>query len=163
MQVFSPGQVLTASDVMKWLQPRAAFKTANETINSDSTLSTDTDIQGIAVDANSMYRIDMFLDIESGTVPDFKFDLTLPASTVLRAICAVMGAADNGTRYTEADIQAVSCSGGTGGGSDRFTMSGYLYTAGTAGNVALRWAQNTLDAGGTTLKKGSHITLTKFG
>jgi hypothetical protein len=54
---------------------------------------------------------------------------------------------------------------GAGGGAtvEAVLMKGNLNTSGTAGNLQFRWAQNTSNAGATTVRAQSYLSLQRIG
>jgi len=155
------GEVLTADHVNQFLAPRAKIKTTTTTRVSTTTLADDPELAGLAVEANARYRLDLYLDVESGTVPDIKIQLTGPAGFDYRAVIW-NGGFSAAANFTSPTVLTLACSGGTGGNSDRMVGAGWLTTGGTAGSITLQWAQSVSDPGNTALKNGSQLMLTRI-
>jgi len=134
-----------------------ASKTAKEEINSDATLTDDSDLQ-IEVDAGAQYSIEALIRWDAHTAADFKFSFSGPTgATVLYGYDLDDGA---GTVYTSAQSVVLQ---GAGYGSTRFLkISGLAFTsATTAGTVAFQWAQGTSYGGTTTVYRGSWLKMAK--
>lgn len=143
-------------------------KTANESVTNSVALQTDDDLF-IAVAANTKYMLDSFF-IYSGAAPGsggFKCDWSIPAGATLDwASYGVLGHS-SGT-VTDYDVPWLSASTtrdhGTNGAGNEMTLQpkGLLTVAGTAGTIALRWAQATANATSTILHANSYFRLMKL-
>lgn len=124
----------------------------------------------LPLQANARYVLDGFLIWDSGTTADIKFDWVGPAGfTVGR--WAVNSIDTTSTTLTGAGNVGQSGTAATaiprGGVGIGTFVSGLLFglvtTAGTAGNLQLRWAQNALEAVNTRIKTESWIRLFRVG
>jgi len=131
-----------------------AMKAADQTVTSSEVLINDDDLF-IALNANKTYYYRMFLALLcASSTPDLKDQMVAPA-----------GATGNfnesqGTSNSQLiDLAIVQFQGHTGSPTAERSQSfeGYIFTAGTAGNLQLTWAQNTSNANGMTLKQGSTL------
>lgn len=138
-----------------WLD---VFKSADETITNDATLSDDGELL-FAVESNSHYAYQMFLQFHSAATPDLQYRFTVPTGTV--------GFTNEGqwNAQNEANTNPITQTYTiTTDNTDEMIMQvGYIDTSGTSGNVILQWAQAISDAGATTLYKGSYIMYKKIG
>jgi hypothetical protein len=138
--------------------PMVVRKTADETISASTTFQDDNELS-IAVEASSTYWCHLHLQTSSGTTPDFKYQFSKPSGATTPAWNAVY--------FTAAAALTASISGDaltTGGFGADFPVEawGFLVTSSTAGQFTLQWAQNTSDAGSTTVRAGSALELTKI-
>lgn len=143
-------------------------KTADESVVSSVTLQTDDDLFK-AVVANTKYMLDCFF-IYSGAAAGtggFKCDWTVPVGATLDwASYGVLGHS-SGT-LTDYDVPLLAASTtrshGTNGVGNEMTLQprGLLTVSGTAGTLALRWAQATSSATATILHTNSYFRLIKL-
>jgi hypothetical protein len=175
LAVGSNGQVLTANSAatngVEWANAGGGDsyirKTADETVTSSTTLQND-DHLVFAVDANSVYSIEMVLIVSAGnTTADYKFAWTFPSGTTMfwgmvseggtmwQAGNHLTGPAALGTEATT--ITASSDNIITGK-----LFKGVVIVSSTAGNMQLQWAQNTSDGSGSVVKTNSHIRYRKI-
>lgn len=158
------GSVL--SPLITEVRPLGAFKTANETVTSSTTLQNDDELF-VSVSASTYYKFTALLLWTSGGTPDFKFALSMPASATARgAIANWSNAGAAGSllvnSFTLTDTTAVSISGAgtTFSSQGQHTLvHGYILTSVTAGTVYIQWAQNTSDASNTVVYAGSWLQL----
>jgi len=136
----------------------AARKAADEAITSDDTLSDDGDLV-LAVAASTAYIVEGMILVTSSTGTDIKIAFTVPASTVLD-IATVYHAGGAGTD----DVFRHSVSGtprtlqtSAITDFDFLQVSGSILVAGSAGNFAFQWAQNTSSPAATTARRGSWL------
>lgn len=141
------------------------YKSADTTRNSAGTGTTLTADPHLSVEvaASAAYLVTARLAVDADAVPDFKWDFTGPPGATLNDYTYLAwGAAnlhDYGTLPTLGTVGAA-----IGDGNVRPVMlDGTLLTAGTAGSLTLRWAQNTSSANNTILKAGSFLHLVRIG
>ena len=142
-----------------------AGKTADETLSNSTTLQNDDDLL-IALDANSYYAVECYLEYTTaitGTIAGIK------AAFVLTG----MGGLFTGYRVIAADTVPVPILRVAGTAADPFTASynfatgdvvvitGSISTAG-AGTLQLQWAQNVLSANSLTVGKRSYLRVLKL-
>jgi hypothetical protein len=160
--VWVPGQVLTASDVNTWLAPQGVVKPASQNVISSTVLVNDTDLV-LPVAANASYIFDCFLDFTSVSGADLKVSWAVPsgASLLYQALHNEGGATGlNNSQLIYADSNTLFCAG-NGATQVAAGLNGSLITTGTAGNLQLRWAQNTSTASNTTIRVQSYLMLVR--
>ena len=135
------------------------IKASDETVNNSNVLQNDNDILQ-AVAANEKWAFDIFLDVETSTVADFKCAFTVPTS----AAGTVWIVFDTDT----AANLATTNTPGTGFSrtiTDTFTfianvftmvrITGVLRNSSNAGTLQFQWAQNTAEVSNTIVHAGS--------
>jgi len=135
-------------------------KTADQTKNSNTTLAADTALQ-FPMLANTKYAFRGRVHYGTPGGADIKFRHTGPASPSfvhIKRHSLAPGATAFGniaidTAYSSADIVITEVSGTEG----YFEFDGVVHNGANAGTFAIQWAQNTSDAGGTTVRAGSFI------
>lgn len=134
------------------------YKTADETIQSDTTLSNDSQLF-LGVEANASYVFDSVIFFNTGGTPDYKGQWSAPSGATLTFQC---------TGYSISDVLGVfwnsvgSLQTIAGNGTPRaHSMSGTLIVGSTAGTLRWQWAQNTSTASNTSTLIGSYIRLVK--
>jgi hypothetical protein len=148
-------------------QPRLIYKTAGESLTANNTMQDD-DHLFFSVETVSRYRYRGMLWIATGsTTPDIKFTLSGPTSSLLSW---TISGADNAT--SAVDFGAFDAVSGTvttnikerptsSGGPFGYTLEGVITTAGTAGNLRLRWAEITA-SNTTTISANSFLEVWKY-
>lgn len=155
--------MLTASDVNVFLAALSGVKSANQVISSQTTLVSDADMR-FAVAANSLYEFHVFLRYSSPTGADWKSSFTVPASASAHFARYGWNLSGNFVGGDEfADGSTVTSQGQGAGTVQTANFFGYAVTAGTAGNLIFQWAQNTSNAGNTTLYANSYLTGRRIG
>lgn len=168
LAVGTNGQVLTADSGettgAKWATPSSSalnivYKSADEIVNNSAALQDDNHLF-YAMGANEEVEFEINGWFDSGTTPDIKHAVVVPAGAVL--YWSATGFDVSGTAYNDALVQTTSGTagnqGGTGVGTLRhFRIKGYARTTGTSGNLQLQWAQNTANATDTTMHRGSSL------
>lgn len=147
---------LRLDDVLATL-PEYLVKGSDETVNNSNTYQNDDDLV-LAVGANEIYEMIIFIFYNSGATPDFKRQWTVPTGGALKGTThdkiGQIGA--NGTPLVVQDGSYAY--NYTGTGADALIMEWYVYIGGgNAGNVQLQWAQAVADASDTKVLKGSCI------
>jgi len=129
-------------------------KSVDETIDTSTTFQDDDELF-VALTANLNYAWQLWLFVTSGAVPDIKTAWTLPAGATGQHSSANWGSSGGSAtaNMTASDPLA------TGGGVQWVPFTGRVIMAGTAGNMQLQWAQNTSDAGDTTVLAGSVLVV----
>lgn len=136
VKTFSTGVVLSAGVN----STRSAIKAGATSRNTTATAAADPDLV-VAVEANSRYDVTCIVGWTNGG-GGMRFDFTGPSgATMLWVDNDGSVAATIGTDLT------FNVTVGT-------TLKGTLITAGSSGNLTLRWAQNTSNAADTTLLAG---------
>lgn len=138
-----------------------ANKTSTQNVNNSTTFTNDTEIVVAGV-ANAVYDCFLHIIYNSSTVADFKTQLSLPAGATAAnwSYRAEPGATLlTGIAGASAGIQ----SGSFGTGADEvLDMWGLVIMSGTAGNIQLQWAQNTLEVSNTAVKAGSYLRMNRI-
>lgn len=142
----------------------AVGKVASPARASTTTLTADTELV-VPLSRLRFYSLRGVLVYTSPTTADFKFDFTGPSGAVgeisgrglSTAVTTAVGDLDAGVVTLGGSAMT---SGGAGTGTKvALDVMGHLNTGETAGDLTLRWAQNTSDVGNTTLYGGSHLIL----
>jgi hypothetical protein len=158
-KTFVDGAVLQAdADVDRFfIQQTHVIKSADESVTSSTTLQND-DQLAVPLLASSHYWIEAFLIYSAATASDLSLAISVPTGAALYwSHGGLRGGAtssvDNISR-TFVDETGTGWIGGTGG--DAVVMGeGHVTTGVTAGNLQIRWAQNTSGATATIVKAGS--------
>lgn len=138
----------------------SAFKTANQIVNNSVTLVNDTHLV-VNVVANATYIVQGFINYNSPTAADFKWNWTYPASTTFSYYFPGPGTAATAPETAPLMTSTSTATGARGGtgGSIGVPVAGLLITSGTAGQFRFQWAQNTATVGDSTVYAGSFIQL----
>lgn len=149
-----------------------AYKASNETVTASTTYQADNDLT-VAVRANTIYTVEFFGIATGEDAGDFKFRFTYPTSAALSGgTLAMFASIGGGTDFAGSGYWRAYTNDSSSPSSDLFAgipdtnstsilYKGLLVVAGTAGNLALEWAQNVSDATGTTLQIGSYLRLVR--
>ena len=133
-------------------------KLETETRNSTATVADDAELS-IAVEASKLYLMRGFIVFSTATVPDFKFEIDGPASPTSVTVHGhynPVGSPTDTSFLDNAFNTSYSVLGSsTGEGVIHFDVR--LDNGSNAGEVTLQWAQNTSDAGDTSVLAGSYI------
>lgn len=162
------GHVLTlASGVPTWAASAAgsgtsgisAVKTADETVNNSATIQDD-DHLVCAVGASETWAFNCTLyHTYGGNSGNMDAAFTGPSG------CSIEWGFDDWQLAQPTGMASGSGSeaflDGTSGITYVTKISGYITTAGTSGNLQLRWAQNVANASDCIVKKGSTLSLVK--
>ena len=139
--------VVTDAQVLKM---RKAF---NESVQNSSTLQND-DSLALVLGANRTYIIDGVIFVSSGSaVPDLKIGFSVPSGATTSM--AYMNDESRGVLATGDTSQGISLPGSSTQVPVHF--SGTVVTASTAGDMILRWAQDSSNSNVTTIHAGSYI------
>lgn len=134
-------------------------KSAIQTINNVASLTPDTQLTLPITRINTTFTFQLWMIINSGTVPDFKFGWLVPSGatmswSAMEGSTSIVAAAMQGP-FTEASVVPIN-----GTGSDQVIKAdGQLTIAGNVGSFALQWSQNTATASNTSVKSGSFVQL----
>lgn len=149
-----------------WLPrgPLIVVKSTDKTANANTTLSDDPQLS-IAVLAATTYLFEALLIWSSGTTPDAKFGLTVPAGCTWQLApfgIPAAGTATAGSLETAIFTASGIPLGGVAAGTKTAALvTGVVFVAGTAGSVTVSWAQNSSNASNTVLYTGSWLQLTR--
>lgn len=149
---FYSGQRLTAA-LLTAVLPQSVVKAADESVTSSTTLQDDNHLI-LALAANATYIVEggLFYDGQFNA-GNLKMTWSLPASSTL--YWSANGPATGGTAayasnaVTSGNITVGTY--GTGGSKTTCQINANISTAGTAGNMTLRWAQDASNATPTTI------------
>jgi hypothetical protein len=137
-------------------------KTTTEDVTSSTTLQNDDEL-AVAMAANSVYSVTMVLEVQAVSLtPDFKFDFAIPtgADGAYTFNSCLSGGSSYGTIGASADWttdQTVSL--GSSGTRTIIVLHGTVVTSSTAGDLQLRWAQNTSSIDTVFVRSGSSLML----
>lgn len=158
-----PAGHLPSPDEFTFMNPLRAYKAADTSRSSTSTLANDPDLFVTPI-VNAVYAVQLFLMVQGGTVGDMKVDFTFPAgATFPWGFIAY----DNGITGAPAAVNAIAFGAPTSGSSffnvgltgagsqNTVPVYGLLTMGSTAGNLTLQWAQSTSDGTAATIKAGS--------
>lgn len=132
-------------------------KLTTETRSATTTYADDAELV-IPVKPSEVILLRCEVFFNTGATPDFKFQVagpTSPTEVVIRGSYTAVGTT-NATDFVDTSLptsHAVTGTGGTTGGHATFSM--LLQNGANTGNIALQWAQNTSDAGDTSVLVGS--------
>ncbi len=160
--MIATGQQGLAADINNLV--KLIYKTADEVVNNSTTLQNDDHLL-FAVAANEIWAFKIFLNMLSGTTPDFKVALTVPSGAVLRAAIFSKTGASAYLDYLLSSGAAASVDGNgvtEGTHNELVLIEGYIINDSTAGNLQLQWAQNAANVSDTTVKKGSYLVAHKL-
>ena len=151
---FVPFQDLTAASLNHLRL--AAYKTANETVNNSSTLQND-DHLVLAIPAGTVYACHLHFMFTTGTTPNMKIEFSVPSGGALYSGTVLAGNTGSG-------VQHVAVTSGTmavafqGHASDTQGFDlWFLSSCPNAGNLQLRWAQNTANASNSVIHAGGWL------
>lgn len=158
------GQRATAS-LLTSMQPITAVKSIDETVISTTTLQDDNELV-VAVAANAVYELRMFLAYTTADTPDIKVGFSVPAGTTMSwstrhldpSVTSPTGIIYTGV-ITAADAAGLS---GGGGGNMMCDVTGLVRVSTTAGNLQFRFAQLVSTASTTKVLANSWLKLTRF-
>lgn len=139
------------------IKPTITTRTATVTLANDPHLS-------FPVDAGGIYVFDFRIFFDTTAAADFKLALTGPASpTGLRFARGCI--APSATAWSSVGVSTAYGAGlalvGTGTTGGYCEGRGILQNGANAGSVAVQWAQNTSDAGNTSVLPGSTLYYAK--
>lgn len=140
------------------------IKESDQTVNNSATLVDDAALE-FEAEANSVYYVEATLRYSTNATADLKVGWSVPASTTMEWGRGHIGSGSSADGFVSAGA------GGSGGhvtqadtldfaGAAENLMTqpaGFIVTAGTAGTVTLRWAQQTANASDTKVLKGSFL------
>lgn len=153
-----PAGTLPTSLLLQRMLPLTAYKSGDQSVVNSTTLVNDAALV-VPVEANAVYKVELFIYYAGDSAADLKVNFTFPS-----------GATSNGTRYlglnTSLAIQygevvwgGALAFGANGAGTIEVAELAFtLATSATAGNLQLQIAQNTATATAITVKAGSLLT-----
>lgn len=139
---------------------KMAIKLAGTTRNTNTVLADDPDLFFTAY-ASEAYRFRGQVWYTTSAAADIKYTLSgppSPASVIIeRSVILPTGTVESGQGITTAFGGAGIPATATVGGIGRVFFEGAFTAGAVGGNVAFQWAQNTSDAGPTTVFRGSYL------
>jgi len=157
------GQVVTAAYLRQWMAnwaPLAVVKVSNTSRASVTAHADDPELT-LPVAASTVYMFESLLIYDAGGGL-ISLGLSTPAGATTQFTPEGLDTAVT-TTTTGAQRRAIGGAGIGSGGAGVLTAAdprAVITVSGTAGNVALNWAQNTSNVTPTILKAGSWIRLT---
>lgn len=144
---------------------QTVYKTADETIENDATLTDDADLQ-FEAEANSIYAVFVYMFITGSQFADYKHAFSVPTGgsafgnhhmdTLYRGAPFNSHSVGDMTVATDGSISSVA-------NTQFAVISGFVEIGANAGTVAYKWAQNTGFANEfTTLQKGTFMMFKKL-
>jgi hypothetical protein len=161
--VYQAGQRVTAG-LLASAQPLSAIKGADESRASTTTLTADAELT-LAVAAGATYELEAYLvysqNLAASSTTGIKIGWSGPSGA---ALLWTSNGTDGPTSLTGNDVTAQSISATRSlpanlGTSMSASASGLLTVAGTAGTLALTWAQVASNATPTLMRAGSWVRL----
>lgn len=148
---------------------RTAYKTADETVTSSTTLQDD-DHLVVPIGANETWAVQYTLYLSSANATgDFKATIGVPSGATVRntSIIGIDAAATSatGSAKMQSISSATALNVGVPASAQADTVA--IFTASiengaTPGNVILQWAQNVSNASGTVVEQGSWLLATRL-
>lgn len=135
--------------------PTLIVQEADQTVNSGSTGTTlvDTELE-FAVAANEVWQFEGVINLTTPAAADFKIAAAGPAGAV-GSIGAwygdTSGAIDADSDALNTELVFTGTTGAT------LLFRGGIHNGANAGSLTIRFAQNTSDAGNTTVRAGSYM------
>lgn len=142
------------------LKKSEILKAANETVTGSTSFQADDELL-FSMLANTRYSFNFEIFYVTTAAADFKFELDSTGATDPTSLSinyeylAPAGTQYFGGNHTAMNTNVTILSGSSGDGHIR--ISGWALNGADAGSFRLRWAQNTSDAGNTTVFRGSSI------
>ena len=162
---WTANQVLASDDINQWFVPLAAYKAADQSVTSSSTLVNDTALV-LTPRINCVYWMELYVSYEGGTngSADLKAQFTVPAGAAIIYAETHNSSAAIGTVVTGLKAAASTLTAGTNGaGSVQPLFATGTFTMGTTpGNLQFQWAQNTPSATATIVHAGSALLLRRI-
>lgn len=145
---------------------RTARATADRTVNNSTTLVNAAGLV-VPVDRDAIYRVTGMIIYNSGTAPDLKLGWAAPAGATLAwtsdgistGATTIVSSVYRGAH----DLAATGLAGGNSGNDMVAMPEGLLTTGNTAGNLQLRFAQETATVADSTIRAGSWIRVERIG
>ncbi|MBA4865905.1 hypothetical protein H1V43_32090 [Streptomyces sp. PSKA54] len=161
----TPAGSRITGNLLQSMLPDIVYKNTNEDRSSTTTLTADSELT-VALEANSVYLIDMQIHYATMSVAGFKTDWSVPSGTTGNR--SALGAGSNGVNSTADNIDGrfgvhnyptVVIYGDRDSSTAQLVAieRSILTTSTTAGNLTLRWAQETSNAAATRVGAGSFI------
>ena len=135
--------------------PTIVRKTSDETVNNSTTLQNDDELL-LAIAANEVWAVDIYIKFFNAGTANFKGGIVLPALADCEGGIVYDDLA--GTVQWEQTLASGEVATMGGVGENAIVVFHYIVTNGAnAGNVQFQWAQVTANAEDTTVRAGSCI------
>ena len=162
---FAANGVIASDDANQWFVPLVAFKAADQSVTSSTTLVNDTALF-IAPRINCTYWMEMYVDYEGGTngSSDLKGQFTVPGAAALN-YSEIHNSASGATTVAMGQrAAAATFVAGTNGAGNLLTLEckGTLQMSSTVGNLQFQWAQNGTSGTSTIVHAGSVLMLRRI-
>jgi hypothetical protein len=142
------------------------FKPAGTTRTATTTLTADPDLT-VTLAANTAYWLELCAIVSGPVAASFQWDFTFPSGLAFTGYALVSGAGSPLVQSWSAGANALSVPGVTGtaggGADDAVSVRGLLTTGGTGGAFTFRWAQLVSNAGNTTVRIRSSMSVQRSG
>lgn len=155
-------QSLTAQQIADLIGFKTVYKTADQTINNQTAFVNDADLR-FAVETFGIYAIKAHIILNTGTIPDYKDQLSLPAGTT----GFTEGQGDFKVAFPSGsevaiDVNTVRNHFVSITANFHFQLDAVFKVGSTPGNFIYSWSQNTNDAQDTILRELSYIMYRKL-
>jgi len=134
-------------------------KTADEIVNNSTTLQDD-DHLVLAMAANEVWYVEIYLLVDSSTVADIKYGFGYPTGCDIKWTYHYFSSRTDAALLEETNTWN-SGTGGTGVVVG-LVLCAMVANGATAGNFTLRWAQNTAEASNTKVLTNSFLKAYKL-
>lgn len=161
------GSKARASNIVK---PKYIKKASSESLTSNTTLQNDDDFV-ISLEADKVYHVALHAMVTGPAAGDIKFEWAVTGGVAALTNRHVEGpatttadVADTNVRSSGAHALTTSVPYGVDGSSGSRIVEDFLVettTAGTAGTLTLKWAQNTSNASATAMNVNSFLIVTE--
>lgn len=160
---YQPGQLLLISDLNRFGVTAAAWKGADTSRTSTTTLTGDPDLTLALGDPNGVYQVKAIIRYQGAAGNNLQWNFTIPAGSSFTY--------SHWNYFNSATVSPASAAAGTAqsawcdGGAGRrvVTMRGAVIMAGTPGIITVQWAQGTASATPTVVGQFSHLDARQVG
>lgn len=158
------GQRITAS-LLNSMLPIVVIKAADQTVTSSTTLTNDSHLVAALV-ANATYIVDGYLMLTgpAATTGDAKIDFTIPTGATMHYTSGGVVASSPAVQYEDTvNANSTARTIGTNGSTDMgVALHAHVVLGSAAGNVQLRFAQNSSNGTATGFRAGSWLRFTRI-
>src|SRR5215831_533880 len=160
------GDVLSAADMNAWTVPLAVVKPSDTGRNTTTTPAADPDLT-LPVAAGASYEVRATIQNKGGTngSSDAQFGLSAPSGSTGFVIVTRQQITLFPTTTTDRNALGSVSNAGTNGTGNTLPcrIDAVVNVGGTAGNVAVIWAQNTSSGTNTTVITNSALVAQRIG
>lgn len=138
------------------------FKGLSETVNNSNVLQDDDNFYW-NIPAHTIHDLRLFIIFDSGTTPDFKFDLNGTGTAWARWYTSGdIGSSSSGSTFSLTFAGSTTTISGSGAGIFKgFIVYALIAGGNDGGTITFRWAQNTANASDTHVDWLSYAILTQ--